>query len=144
MFTKRVQWFCQPATNCVFEFEIPWQVLVDTDTPGEVCTVLKEILDPWFEARSTELRPDPTVAFFGPSTDPMKASQLAAWGSRTSKQQSIPFASAPQSSSPTFRLVPTQNRSHGGKSYQVVWEWVRQDSNVHLLLFFPRSSSPTP
>lgn len=66
---------CGLATTRV----VPRQVLVDTDTPGEVCTALKEILDPWFEARSTELRPDPTVAFFGPSTDPMKASQLAAW-----------------------------------------------------------------
>ena len=38
-------------------------MLVDTDTPASVVTALKEVLDPWFEARPTELRPDPTVNF---------------------------------------------------------------------------------
>lgn len=50
------------------------QVLVDTNTPASVATSLKAVLDPWFEARATELKPDPTVLFYGPSTDPMKIS----------------------------------------------------------------------
>ena len=37
-------------------------MLVDTETPASVVTTLKEVLDPWFEARPTELKPDPTVS----------------------------------------------------------------------------------
>ena len=45
---------------------------MDTDTPASVCSELTALLEPWFEERATEFKDGPTVAFYGPSTDPCK------------------------------------------------------------------------
>ena len=50
------------------------QVLVDLSTPASVCEHLKKVLAVFFEEHATELQPDPSIGFWAPSADPMKAS----------------------------------------------------------------------